>query len=329
MFTIVLAKAIIKAAEIGDVDLLKNIIQANDKWKQSIEWTSKTDKKGRTALHIAVISDKISVVRFVANEIKREVADIKLRDQYLNVPDNKGRTPLFFSSALGFLDVTKFLLGRGAKINSQTNEYHPAPGSTALMAAAEKGHKECFTALMDSNADIFAQRSDGADALYLATREGRKEIIEMIVKTDKIKILCRDIINRPTYRERTAIFTAAFHGYLEIGKILFNSGAELDIQDKDDFTPLILAAHEGHLDFVKWLIRTRVSICKTDKFGDTALETAEINGHLQTMKYLAQISTRKVLIFPKEYKFKKLCEAHETELQKMKYISRLIHIWKG
>ena len=322
----------------GDVDLLKNIIQANDKWKHSMEWTSKTDKKGRTALHIAVINDKITVVRFVANEIKRRETDIKLRQQYLNAPDNKGRTPLFFSSALGFLDITKFLLNRGANINAKTNGYHPAPGSTALMATAEKGHKECFTALMDSNADIFAQRSDGADALYLATREGRKDIIEMIVNTDKIKILCRDVINRPTYRERTAIFTAAFHGYLEIGKILFDNGAELDIQDKDDFTPLILAAHEGHLEFVKWLITTGVSIYKTDKFGDTALETSEINGHVETMKYLTsfvlldyeqQRSTRKVPIFPKAYKFKKLCEAHDTELQKMKTISTVIHIWKG
>ena len=51
------------------------------------------------------------------------------------------------------------------------------------MAAAERGHQECFAALMDGKADIFAQRSDGADAIYLASREGRKEIIEQIVNT--------------------------------------------------------------------------------------------------------------------------------------------------
>ena len=207
------------------------------------------------------------------------------------------------------------------------------------MAAAERGHQECFAALMDGKADIFAQRSDGADAIYLASREGRKEIIEQIVNTDNIKIVCRDIINRPTYRDRTAIFTAAFHGYLEVGKLLFKHGAILDLQDKDDFTPLILAAHEGHLEFVKWLHRTGgVSIYKIDKFGDTALETSEINGHVETMKYLTsfmmidyeyQKENKKVPVFPKAYKFKKICEAHATEFQRMKDISRVIHVWQS
>ena len=332
-----IAKAVLEAAACGDVDLLKTIIGGNENSKDPLYWATQTDKKGRTPFHIGVISNKLSVVRFIANEIKTNSTIIDAT--YFDVPDNKGRTPLFSSSALGFFDITKFLIHRGCNIDAKTNGFHPAPGSTPLMAAAEKGHQKCFAALMDSNGDIFAQRSDGADALYLAAREGRKEIIEMIVNTDNIKIVCRDIINRPTYRNRTAIFTAAFHGYLEVGKLLFEHGALLDLQDKDDFTPLILAAHEGHLEFVQWLHRTGgVSIYKTDKFGDTALDTSEINGHVETMKYLTsfvmidyehQRESRKVPIFSKTYKFKKICEAHATEFQKMKDISKVITIWKS
>ena len=322
----------------GDVDLLKGIIETNDAWRDPLDWISKSDKKGRTALHVAVINEKVIMVRFIANEIKEATANEVTREQLINTPDKKGRTPLFFSSALGFLDITKFLINRGANIEAKTNGYHPAPGSTPLMAAAEKGHTDCFETLMDSQADIFAQRSDGADALYLATREGRKEIIELIVGTDKIKIVCRDIINRPTYRERTAIFTAAFHGYLEIAKVLFANGANIDLQDLDNFTPLILAAHEGHLEFVKWLVGKGVSIFKTDKFGDTALETSEINGHVETMKYLTpfvmidfehQGESKHQPVFPKSYKFKKLCEIHEKDLQRMTYVNRILNIWKG
>ena len=207
------------------------------------------------------------------------------------------------------------------------------------MAAAERGHQECFAALMDGKADIFAQRSDGADAIYLASREGRKEIIEKIVNTDNIKIVCRDIINRPTYRDRTAIFTAAFHGYLEVGKLLFKHGAILDLQDKDDFTPLILAAHEGHFEFVKWLHRTGgVSIYKTDKFGDTALETSEINGHIEIMKYLTLLAmldgkhrreSKKISAFPKAYKFKKLCDTNNSDLSRMKDLTKMINVWSS
>ena len=176
----------LKATKMGDVELMKNIIVSNDTLKISEVWLSIVDKKGRSALHIAAINRSLTVVRFIANEIISTIPDIQIREQYFNAPDEKGRTPLFFSAALGFLDITKLLLNRGVNIDARTNAFHPAPGSTPLMATAEKGHVKCFAALMDSGADIFEQRLDGADALYLATREGRKQIIEMIVNTDKI-----------------------------------------------------------------------------------------------------------------------------------------------
>ena len=327
----------------GDVELLKDIIQANEGWTNSMKWMSQTDKKGRTALHLATINANVVVVRFVANEIMSATANEleqrqrELRKLYINIKDKKGRTALFFSAAQGLINITQFLIQRGATIDATTNGYHAAPGSTPLMAAAEKGHTGCLKLLIDNGAGLMAQRSDGADALYLATWEGRKEVIENIANTDKIKIVCRDIINRKTYRGRTAIFTAAFHGHLEIGKLLFDHGAKLDLQDKDGFTPLILAAHEGHLDFVKWLFYEDVSLYKRDKFGDTALETAEINGHFETMNYLSSITDvenafhqefRRMSVFPKEYKFKKVCQKHETDLRVMTDLNRIINIWK-
>ena len=328
----------LKAAKMGDADLMKSIIVSNDTLKIPEVWLSIVDKKGRSALHIAAINRSMIVVRFIANEIISTIPNLQTQEQYFNAPDEKGRTPLFFSAALGFLDITKLLLNRGVKIDSRTNGFHPAPGSTPLMATAEKGHVKCFAALMDSGADIFEQRLDGADALYLATREGRKKIIEMIVNTDKMKIVCRDIINRPTYRNRTAIHTSAFHGYLGIAHLLFEHGAELDIPDEDGFTPLILAAHEGHFEIVKWLIEKGVSICKKDKFGDTALETSEINGHIEIMKYLTLLAmldgkhrrkSKKPSAFPKAYKLKKLCDTNNSDLKRIKDLTKTINVWSS
>ena len=324
----------------GDVELLQDVIRIRDNtgWDNATKWVVKSDKKGRTALHIATINANLTMVRFIANAIHSATKDMELRKYYINLRDKKGRTPLFFSSAYGFQNITQFLIQRGASIDARTNGYHAAPGSTPLMAAAEKGHTGCFILLMDNDANLMAKRTDGADALYLATREGREDIVKMIANTDKIKILCRDIINRPTYRGRTAIFTAAFHGHLEIGKFLFDLGAKIDLQDRDNFTPLILAAHEGHLDFVKWLVNEDVALYKRDKFGETAIEACEINGHIETMEYFTALTAvenkfhrdfKRMSVIPREYKFKKLCQVHYDDLQKMADLNRIITIWKS
>ena len=167
----------------------------------------------------------------------------------------------------------------GIDMEKSTNSRHPAPGSTAIMACAEKGHTECFNALLDLGADLLAKRKDGADAFYLAAMNGHIDIVDSIVNTEHMRIVCHDIVDKATYRDRTPLCTAAFHGHLNVVKMLFAHGANLNHQDVDHFSPLILASYEGHLKVVKWLLRNGSDPTYKDKFGDTALESSDICGH--------------------------------------------------
>ena len=244
------------------------------------------DKKGRTPLHLASLHGHAGVARFIINELFKAVLDNDLRHKFLNLPDRKGRTPLFHAAAHGHSCVVRLLVDRGVELNTTTNKLHSAPGSTAIMACAENEHTECFNVLLDRGADLLAQRTDGADAFYLAAMNGRLAIIKSITTTDLIRIICHDIIDIPTYRGRTALCTAAFHGHLEVIKLLFENGANINHQDDDQFTPLILAAYEGHLKVVKWLLRNGADALIVDKFGDTALESAEICGHSDVTSFI-------------------------------------------
>ena len=162
------------------------------------------------------------------------------------------------------------------------NENHIAPGSTALIASAEKNTLKCFELLLDAKANIQTQRRDGADALYMAARYGNHEVIRILSSNECLE----PIINRGTFHGRTALLTAALNGHLESCKQLRENGADLDYQDNDKLTPLMLASNEGHYLVARWLVENGADMYRKDKLGGSALDAALSNGHSEIVNFL-------------------------------------------
>ena len=251
------------------------------------EWMTQADKKGRTPLHLASIWGYQDVVSFIVEEIIEAVDDEDRKKQYLNAKDNKGRTPLFHAVGEERNKVVRVLIGKGADLEAATNDHHVEPGSTPLMACAEKNNMEGFELLLKSGADISATRKDGSDATYIAARYGHLNILEHIA--DKGKLI--EVVERPTFRGRTALMTAALHGHGNVCKFLYQNGATLDHQDDDKFTALICAANKGHTELVKWMVVTGAKVTFRDNTGKTALKYAEANGNEEMVKFLKMGST--------------------------------------
>ena len=301
------AKDLLQAAELGNVDRLKEIVKAIDELQMANHWMTQTDKKGRTPLHLASIYGYMNVVRFIVKEIVDSTKDLDLRKEYINVQDNKGRTPLFHAAGKGNIQVVRFLVERGADLEASTNDNHIEPGSTALMACAERNTEECFKLLMDKGANVLAIRKDGADATYIAARYGNLQIIQHIAATDKMKL----VVNKATYRDRTPILTAAFHGHIKVCKALEARGAEINHQDDDKFTALIYAANEGHFDVVRWLAAEKgAKVNLKNKYGETAVTCADANGYTD------------VAIFLRKYN-------HELELGKTANLVTMATTWSN
>ena len=299
--------------ESGDFKGLQELILENDKWKNARKWITILDKKGRTPLHVASLHGHGKIIRFIIEGLIESIPDKEIRKDYINLLDKKGRTALYHAATRGHTFVLRNLVEIGIDMEKSTNSRHPAPGSTAIMACAENGYTACFDYLLDKGADLLSQRTDGADAFYLAAMNGNLEIIRSIINTELIRIICHDIIDKPTFRGRTPLMTAAFHGHLGVITLLYEKGANINHKDNDGFTPLILASYEGHLKVVKWLLRNGANLSDTDKFGDTALESAEICGHSEVATFLNKWSDiknnpglRKESVVYKPQKFKNM-----------------------
>ena len=291
-FPIKISKELIHTTKNGNLEILKLIVNSfkhSNKNSSEIDdidvaWVLVSDKKGRNLLHIASKHGFIDIVNYIRKAIYEATTDKKLRKQYLDIADFKGRTALFYASAEGHDDIVSYLIDREANINKDTISTHVAPGSTPLMAAAERNNLKCFESLLDGKASIQCQRRDGADALYLASRHGNYEVIKILAINDHME----KIINRETFHGRTAILTAAFNGHLDACKLLHSSGANLNYQDNDKFTALILASNEGHYNVSEWLVINGADIFRKDRHGGTALDAALAHGFSEIVNLLIE-----------------------------------------
>ena len=311
-------RELLVAAEIGNVERMRNLVAATKQYQMTHGWMTQCDKKGRTPLHLASIWGYMNVVSFILEEIVGSTDNnIEQNQMYLNLTDHKGRTPLFHAVAEGRNNVAQVLIEKGADIEAATNQNHIEPGSTSLMACAEKNNKEAFQFMLCNGANVLAVRNDGADALYIAARYGHLKIVEQLLQTNHIE----SIINRPTFRGRTALMTAAFHNHDKVCKLLFQHGADLSHQDDNKFTALILASNKGHVDLVKWLILNGAKVSVKDRYGKTALKYADENGFVEIASYLKMggnenVTTRKLSV-KEEIKSKGFKETKRGSIKKI------------
>ena len=77
----------------------------------------------------------------------------------------------------------------------------------------------------------------------------------------------------------TALHRAAFHGYLDLVRILCDGGWSVCMEDKVGYTPMHIAAEQGHLEVFEELLGA-VDMQQITADKSTALHLAAENGHI-------------------------------------------------
>jgi ankyrin repeat protein len=243
--------------------------------------------KGRfatPALHWLVRVDEVDTVK----QLLQAGADP-------NTLTDENLSALSLAIANGSIDMVKLLLDAGADANARE-----LSGETMLMSAAAVGVPEVVSALLEHGAEADAlDRDFGQSALMIAAREGHAETVRLLLNAganpnrhtnigDTPRFIGANSVpgfgfgvgiirggvpkdrgrREPTPGGMTPLLYAARGGYVEVGQLLLDAGAELNSREANDIWPLLMAISNQQAPMALFLLQQpEVLIDSQDWYG--------------------------------------------------------------
>ena len=237
-----------------------------------------------------------------------------------NIAEANGYTPLHWAVMKGNQAITKLLVKKGSNVNLQNKE-----GRTPLFLAVANKHEQLIKLLIENKADVSIgckENSNERINLVRGKDRGRQAWHYVLVKKHLLSLFRKRIkggsldvadfgaVLRSGWgeyppegtddkiRKESDFMFKEIPGVTvlhiaseqinepEIIDLLVKSGANVNAQDAEGFTPLHMAAIHGNLKIVKKLVdlEADVNIVTTD--GKNAAELAHLNEELEIEEYL-------------------------------------------
>jgi uncharacterized protein len=168
------------------------------------------------------------------------------KDVYIHTQDGEGRCALVAAAYKNYLDIADLLINAGADVNMKDNTLQ-----SAYLISTSDGFTELLKKTLKAGADVHCTDSYNGTGLIRAADRGHVEIIRELLKTD-IRV---NHVNRLGW---TALLEAIILGdggkrHTEVVRLLVDSGADVNLADKDRVTPLAHAKSKGYADIIKIL----------------------------------------------------------------------------
>lgn len=119
--------------------------------------------------------------------------------------------------------------------------------------------------------------------IFVASYDGRLDLVKKIVEELGADV---NVLNNSN---ETPIQVASLKGYLEVVKYLHQMGADVDIPSNLSHTPIFNASIKNHLEVVKYLHEVGADANKKNFAGNSPISIAISYGYLDIVKYLSQV----------------------------------------
>jgi hypothetical protein len=125
---------------------------------------------------------------------------------------------LYYSSFLGFTDVSNWLLQTGADINAKGGFF-----GNALQAASWHGHEAVVRLLLEKGANVNAEGGCYGNALQAASWCGREAVVRLLLEKGAN-------VNAEGGRYGSALQAASWHGHETVVRLLLEKGANVNAE---------------------------------------------------------------------------------------------------
>ena len=262
---------------------------------------------GYTPLHLAVMKGNQNLVKLFLE-----------KNALVNTQNANGNSPLHTAVSNGFFDITKLLVKKGSNVNLQNKE-----GRTPLFLGVKNKQKQLIKLLIENEADVtIGYKENSTDRIYLVRGKVRgkaawhyvlvkKHLLGLFLKgtnggsldvadfgavlrsgwgKDPPEGIIDQMLEECDFKEIPGVtvlhIASKENKEPEIIDLLVKSGANVNVQDAEGFTPLHMATIHGNLKIVKKLVdlEADVNIATTD--GKNAAELAHLNEELEIEEYL-------------------------------------------
>eukprot|EP01133_Synstelium_polycarpum_P011503 gene11503-13419_t len=298
-------------------DILSTIQRGEIPQFDNVNVNTVRDMYGTTPLHLCALHNMVDCI----------VLLIERYHMAVNSLDNNGRSPLHFAAYAGKCEAIQALIVHGAFVNvgltpidsgNINNRQRKESGVTPLHEAAASGDLRAVTILVENHANVNA-RSYYGTPLHFATSAGENGHLI-------IKYLVQHGADARQRNEQgmTPLHVAAFHGMPECLATLIagggaevngkcedgstpllkaihgasgseakeNNGADPNIANDQDETPLHFAGYYGLVEIVQALIGRGANLEARDKWGETPLHKCVYTNQLRALELLVSMGAR-------------------------------------
>ncbi|CAG9856297.1 unnamed protein product [Phyllotreta striolata] len=215
------------------------------------------DSSGYSALHHAALNGHRDIVKLLLEH-----------DASTNIVDSKGSSPLHLAAWSGSVEIVRLLLSGPSicNVNLTTKD-----DETALHCAAQYGHTQVVSLLLEHACDPGIRNCRGETALELAAQYGRLDTVELLVRTDPSLIQCLKRTTPDTVFPHTPLHLASRNGHKAVVEVLLKAGFSVNMRTKSG-TALHEAALCGKVEVVRTLLEHGVNTSIRDSNNYTVMD---------------------------------------------------------
>jgi ankyrin repeat protein len=149
------------------------------------------------------------------------------------------------------------------------------------MIAAAARDPDLVKLLLEAGANLRARDGAGRDALWIASRNGSRPIVEVLLAAGAPPDARR--------ADRSPLIAALQSDQPDVARTLLAKGASARIETAEGDTPLMIAAAHGQADLVRPLLAAGIDVNARNSAGDTALIVAVRAGQVAVCRELLAV----------------------------------------